>query len=112
MKFSTSSSELLKQLQIANGAIGSNPVLPILENFLFRVENKRLTIASTDLETSITTSIEVMIRSRLSRSNLSLSMLTAKTGVSKSLPPTVVTNWPVKAVMNFRMCQNPILSIL
>ena len=60
MKFSTSSSELLKQLQIANGAIGNNPVLPILENFLFRVENKKLTIAATDLETSITTSIEVM----------------------------------------------------
>jgi DNA polymerase III subunit beta len=60
MKFSVSSSELLKQLQIANGAIGSNPVLPILEDFLFKIENKRLTIAATDLETSIATSIEVL----------------------------------------------------
>ncbi len=60
MKFSVSSSELLKQLQMASGAIGSNPVLPILEDFLFVIENKRLRIAATDLETSITTEIEVM----------------------------------------------------
>jgi DNA polymerase III subunit beta len=60
MKFSVSSSELLKQLQIANGAIGSNPVLPILEDFLFKIENKKLTITATDLETSISTTIEVL----------------------------------------------------
>jgi DNA polymerase-3 subunit beta len=60
MKFSVSSSELLKQLQLAAGAISSNPVIPIMENFLFTVDNKMLTIAATDLETSITTSIEVM----------------------------------------------------
>jgi DNA polymerase-3 subunit beta len=60
MKFSVSSSELLKRLQIAGGAIGSNPVLPILEDFLFTIENNKLQIAATDLETSITTEIEVM----------------------------------------------------
>ncbi|MDX1940432.1 MAG: DNA polymerase III subunit beta [Saprospiraceae bacterium] len=60
MKFSVSSSELLKRLQIAGGAIGSNPVLPILEDFLFTINNNRLVIAATDLETSITTEIEVM----------------------------------------------------
>lgn len=60
MKFSVSSSELLKQLQIASGAIGSNPVLPILEDFLFKIENKKLTISATDLETSISTTIEVL----------------------------------------------------
>jgi DNA polymerase-3 subunit beta len=60
MKFSVSSSELLRQLQIAAGAIGSNPVLPILEDFLFRIENKRLSIAATDLETSISTTLEVL----------------------------------------------------
>lgn len=59
MKFSVSSSDLLKHLQIASGAIGSNPVLPILEDFLFTVENKKLTIAATDLETSIITQLEV-----------------------------------------------------
>ncbi|MEN0005425.1 MAG: DNA polymerase III subunit beta [Bacteroidota bacterium] len=60
MKFSVSSSELLKKLQLAGGAIGSNPVLPILEDFLFTIDNNKLTIAATDLETSITTEIEVM----------------------------------------------------
>ncbi len=60
MKFSVSSSDLLKQLQIAGGVIASNPVLPILEDFLFSINNNVLTIAATDLETSITTEIEVM----------------------------------------------------
>ena len=60
MKFSLSSSDLLKQLQIAAGAIGSNPVLPILEDFLFTIKSNALTIAATDLETSITTELDVM----------------------------------------------------
>ena len=60
MKFSVSSSELLKRLSMAAGAIGSNPVLPILEDFLFTIKNNQLTIAATDLETSISTTIEVM----------------------------------------------------
>jgi DNA polymerase-3 subunit beta len=60
MKFSVSSSELLKNLQIVGGAIASNPVLPIMEDFLFTISDNQLTIAATDLETSITTSIEVM----------------------------------------------------
>jgi DNA polymerase-3 subunit beta len=60
MKFSVSSNELLKQLQIAGGAIGSSPVLPILEDFLFKIEDNKLTISATDLETSITTQIDVL----------------------------------------------------
>ena len=60
MKFSVSSNDLLKHLQIAGGAISSNPVLPILEDFLFRIENNQLLITATDLETSIITSLEVM----------------------------------------------------
>lgn len=59
MKFSVSSSDLLKQLQIAGGAIASNPVLPILEDFLFVIKNNQLTISATDLETSIVTRIDV-----------------------------------------------------
>ncbi len=60
MKFSVSSSDLLKQLQLVSGAIASNPVLPILEDFLFTIEDNKLSIAATDLETSVTTEIEVM----------------------------------------------------
>ncbi|MBV6426250.1 MAG: Beta sliding clamp [Haliscomenobacter sp.] len=60
MKFSVSSSELLKHLQVAAGSIGSNPVLPILEDFLFTIQDNTLTIAASDLETSIITSMDVM----------------------------------------------------
>ncbi len=60
MKFSVSSSELLRHLQIASGAIASSPVLPILDDFLFTINKNQLTIAATDLETSITNQLEVM----------------------------------------------------
>lgn len=59
MKFSVSSAELLKQITIASGAIGSNPVLPILEDFLFHVKGKLLTVSATDLETSVKTEIDI-----------------------------------------------------
>ena len=51
MKFIVSSSALLKQLQQINGVIGSNNVLPILEDFLFEIEANKLTVVATDLET-------------------------------------------------------------
>lgn len=59
MKFSVSSSDLQKKLSLAGGAISSNPVLPILEDFLFIIEGNQLTIAATDLEVSVTTTMEV-----------------------------------------------------
>ncbi len=59
MRFSISSAELKEQLNIINGAIGSNPVLPILEDFLFIVEDDKLTIVATDLETFITAELPV-----------------------------------------------------
>lgn len=51
MKFIASSSQLLKQLQHINGVINANTVLPILEDFLFEIENNKLTVVATDLET-------------------------------------------------------------
>lgn len=60
MKFSVSSSELLKQLALGNGAISSNPVLPILEDFLFTIKDNVLTIASSNLESTIITSMDVL----------------------------------------------------
>lgn len=59
MKFSATSSDLLKALQMVGGAIGSNPVLPILEDFLFDLKGNVLTISASDLETSIVTKLEV-----------------------------------------------------
>ena len=59
MKFNVSSGELLSCLQMASGAIGSNPVLPVLEDFLFHIDNNELTITASNLEISISTKIEV-----------------------------------------------------
>ena len=59
MKFIVSSSALLKQLSAINGVITTNPVVPILENFLFEIEEGQLTVTASDLQTSMITSLEV-----------------------------------------------------
>jgi DNA polymerase-3 subunit beta len=59
MKFIVSSSALLKQLQQINGVIGANTVLPILEDFLFEVDQNRLTVVATDLETVMRIQLDI-----------------------------------------------------
>ena len=59
MKFIVSASSLLKHLQQISGVISNNTVLPILEDFLFEVENKKLIIVATDLETVMRVQMEV-----------------------------------------------------
>lgn len=59
MQFSISSADLKEQLQIINGAISSNPILPILEDFLFKIEGDTLTIAATDNQTFMTAALSV-----------------------------------------------------
>ena len=59
MKFIVSSSTLLKQLSGINGVITTNPVVPILENFLFEISDGKLTVTASDLQTSMITELEV-----------------------------------------------------
>lgn len=59
MKFIVSSSALLKQLASINGVVTNNPVVPILENFLFEISDSTLTITASDLETSMITELQV-----------------------------------------------------
>jgi len=59
MTFSVSSTELLKKLQLAGGAIGTNVVMPILEDYHFTLEGNTLIIKASDLETTIITQLEV-----------------------------------------------------
>jgi len=59
MKFIASSSQLLKQLQILGGVISNNNTLPILDNFLFELNQSELKISASDLETTITSTINV-----------------------------------------------------
>lgn len=59
MKFIVSSNQLLKQLQVLGGVINSSNTLPILDNFLFELNQDRLTITASDLETTMSASIAV-----------------------------------------------------
>lgn len=59
MKFIVSSNALLKQLQVVNGVISSNTVLPILEDFLFDIDKNRLTILASDLETLMKVHLDI-----------------------------------------------------
>lgn len=59
MKFIVSSSALLKQLQGLQGVLASSNTLPILDNFLFEIDNKKLTVTASDLETTITAEMAV-----------------------------------------------------
>ncbi|MEQ8531882.1 MAG: DNA polymerase III subunit beta, partial [Imperialibacter sp.] len=59
MKFIVSSSYLLKQLSAIKGVITTNPVVPILENFLFEITDGTLKVTASDLQTSMITEIEV-----------------------------------------------------
>jgi DNA polymerase III subunit beta len=59
MKFISSTAALLRQLQMINGVIGTRTVIPILEYFLFEVEDGKLTVTATDLEVSMRSSLTV-----------------------------------------------------
>lgn len=62
MKFEVSSQELLKKLQVASVVIATNPVLPVTEDFLFDLDkNGKLTITATNVDTTITTYINVNV---------------------------------------------------
>ncbi|TAF66995.1 MAG: DNA polymerase III subunit beta [Cytophagales bacterium] len=59
MKFIISSAVLQKQLSAISGVIASNPMIPILENFLFKIEKGTLTVSASDLNVSMTLELSV-----------------------------------------------------
>jgi len=59
MKLIVSSSYLLKQLQVLGSVINSSNTLPILDNFLFELDNKNLTVSASDLETTMSATLEI-----------------------------------------------------
>src|SRR5690554_178803 len=59
MKFIVNSSTLLKHLSAINGVVTTNPVVPILENFLFEIKDGKLTVTASDLQTSMMTEIDL-----------------------------------------------------
>ena len=57
MKFVVSSTELLSHLSVVSRVISSKNTLPILDNFLFKLEGNDLEITASDLESTLTTRI-------------------------------------------------------
>ena len=59
MKFIVSSSYLLKQLQVLGGVINNSNTLPILDNFLFELDENILKVSASDLETTMIATLDV-----------------------------------------------------
>ncbi len=59
MKFIVNSIELLKNLQAISGVISSNNTLPILDDFLFELDSGTLVVTASDLETTMTVSLQL-----------------------------------------------------
>ena len=58
MKFILSSLKLLKAIQALSGVINSSNTLPILDDFLFDINEDELKITASDLETTMTVAIK------------------------------------------------------
>ncbi|MDR1456413.1 MAG: DNA polymerase III subunit beta [Tannerella sp.] len=60
MKFDVSSSALMLRLQSIGKVIATKNTLPVLDCFLFLLEDDKLTVTASDMETRLTTSVKVM----------------------------------------------------
>lgn len=59
MKLSISRNELYNKLAVVQKVIASKSAVPVAENFLFRIKGNILKIVATDLETTLSTSIDL-----------------------------------------------------
>jgi len=59
MKFVVSSSDLLSHLQAISRVMSTKNTLPILDNFLFQLNGSDLKITASDLETTLTTEMQL-----------------------------------------------------
>ncbi len=62
MKFSIEKDQILEALQKVQSIVGQRTTLPILSNVLLEAGNGKLTLATTDMEVSVRTSIEADIQ--------------------------------------------------
>jgi DNA polymerase-3 subunit beta len=116
MKFIVSSSYLLKQLQVLGNVINSSNTLPILDNFLFELDNNELTVSASDLETTMSANLAIDSTSKGSvavPAKLLLEILKTfpeqpltlplkKTARWKSVQTLVNMLWRMLLVMNFQ----------
>ncbi len=59
MNFVVSSSQLLGHLQLVSKVVGAKNALPILDNLLFRIEGNSLHVTASDLESTISSRLEL-----------------------------------------------------
>jgi DNA polymerase III subunit beta len=59
MKFVVSSTELLAHLQLVGRVISNKNTLPILDNFLFNLDNNQLVITASDLESTLISKMSI-----------------------------------------------------
>lgn len=59
MKFTVSSTALSSSLQSISRVISTKNTLPILDNFLLKITGNELLLTASDLETTLTTSVEI-----------------------------------------------------
>lgn len=59
MNFIVSSTYLLKQLQVLGSVINSNNTLAILDNFLFELNENSLKVSASDLETTMSATLDI-----------------------------------------------------
>lgn len=59
MNFITSSTLLLRHLQSISGVLSTSNTLPILDNFLFEINDNQLVVSASDLETTMRTQLIV-----------------------------------------------------
>ncbi|HEX5625466.1 MAG TPA: DNA polymerase III subunit beta, partial [Saprospiraceae bacterium] len=61
MKFSVSSGKFLEKLSQVSSALASNPVIPVLEDFLISSKDGGLSLTASNLELTITTEVEAEV---------------------------------------------------
>ncbi len=59
MKFIISSKEMQKKIQLLGGVLTNNTTMPILDYFLFQLEKDTLKVTASDMQTTITASLNV-----------------------------------------------------
>jgi DNA polymerase-3 subunit beta len=82
MRLTILSSELLSRLNAVVKGVNPKTQIPILENFLFNIEEDKLTIIATDLETTLTTVVPLEHKSQ----KMSLAFPTKIMDVLKEMP--------------------------
>lgn len=75
MKFIINSQILLRKLQSLSGVINSSNTLPILDDFLFELEDSTLKITATDLETTMVMTMETTMADEPGRITIQAKLL-------------------------------------